>query len=379
MHKNKNIPIKLAYLFEPYPVFFQPYIKPIVSHFNSNVNYTFKVYALKKSLGKTYVDKLEYLTTNYRKRKINQLINNLIRRSKAYNYFENKLSNYDIIHIQHSFLFSKFKTILNQDVSKRPKFVITLRGSETYIKPYLSKRWKDLFSSDMLDAYIVMSENQKKKLIEWGVSKNKIHVIPISNDFEGLKQNEGIKHKKESISIVSVFRLCWEKNIFGNLMVIFHLKKMGHKVNYTIYGDGEEKGKLLYLIDYLNLNDIVDYKGKKPKEEIINDLHNYNFYLQLSLSESLGMSVIEAQSMGLPCLVSKVGGLGEIVIDGETGYLVQPFEYELAAELIFNLYENIELYKIFSSRSVINSKRFEISNEIEKLDNLYTKLMNINS
>ena len=370
------MPINLAYLFEPFPVFFQPYINPIIKYFNSNENYDFKVFALKKVAGESVVDKLEYLTTNYKKRKLIELSNRWLGHNKNYNFFEHKMNKFDIVHIQHSFLFSKFDPILKHEHAKRPKFVITLRGSETYIKPLISKRWEEFFLKDMMDAYVVMSENQKLKLIHYGIDAQKIYLIPISHDFDEFNKENNVRLKKNQIRIVSVFRLCWEKNIFGNLMVIFNIKKMGYNVNYTIYGDGVEKGKLLYLIDYLNLNDEVDYKGKKPKVEVLENLSIFNFYLQLSFSESLGMSVIEAQSQGLPCIVSNVGGLGEIIPNGESGYTVEPFEYEKAANFIVDLYKNETLYYEFSKNSKENSQRYKVSNEIQKLENMYMELLN---
>src|SRR5690606_22942095 len=89
----------------------------------------------------------------------------------------------DIVHIQHSYLFPKIMGLLAQPSLNRPKIIITLRGGDTYVKPWVQKKWADFYTNygNKVDAFITMSEHQKNYLhTKWGIEKAKIHVIPIS-------------------------------------------------------------------------------------------------------------------------------------------------------------------------------------------------------
>jgi glycosyltransferase involved in cell wall biosynthesis len=69
-------------------------------------------------------------------------------------------------------------------------------------------------------------------------------------------------------------------------------------------------------------------------------------YFQPSQLESHGIAVIDAMIMGLPCIVSNAGGLPESVIDGQTGYTVDPNDTDAMVEKILNLLENENLRRI---------------------------------
>ena len=104
-------------------------------------------------------------------------------------------------------------------------------------------------------------------------------------------------------------------------------------------------------------------------------LHKFDFYLQLSHSESLSTSIIEAQSKGLPVIVSNSDGMPEALINGKTGISLDPSDIESAADFMHNLWLNGNEYNSYSQEAVkfVNSK-FTISIEVEKLKNLYLNL-----
>ncbi len=74
----------------------------------------------------------------------------------------------------------------------------------------------------------------------------------------------------------------------------------------------------MFLIDKFQLNNYIFVKGKVENNLLIDLYSHYDFTVQLSLSESLSMSIIESQSQGTPCVVSNVGGLPEAVIPDES-------------------------------------------------------------
>jgi len=169
--------------------------------------------------------------------------------------------------------------------------------------------------------------------------------------------------------------LLWVKNIDGNLRVIKSLKDKGFKVRYDLYGSGHMLTEALFLIHKYNIQDCVFIHGKLNNKALLNAFKSSDFYLQLSHSESLGMSVIEAQSVGLPAIVAHSGGLPETIAVGRSGYCVDAWDAEAAAELILDLWKQPELYQEFSKASIANcSAHFSNKIEVQRLTSLYNQL-----
>jgi glycosyltransferase involved in cell wall biosynthesis len=314
------------------------------------------------------------ITPNKFRTKFQQILS-LIKVSNGKSSATKIMERFDLVHLQHSYLFNNLSSF-NHHKTNKPKLVITLRGGDTYIKPWIYPRWKDFYKSNSsyIDAFITVSEDQKKYLQRWGVPKNKIHVIPVSF---GLKSKAVPKYPDSStIKIVSAHRMCWEKNIEGNLRVVKLLIDRGYNVQYDIYGDGPDKGQVHYLTDKYQLNEVVTIHGKIDNASFKEQLKNFDFFLQLSHSEAFGASVIEAQSMGIPCIVSNSGGLPEAIIAGKTGYCLDSYNTVKASDYIEELFRNKEIYHSFSNAAIENSnKKFTIQKEVQKLKELYVSLI----
>lgn len=368
--------IKIVQLFDTYGEFYQPYIPPVIETLKRISNLDVKIDAFKGEASKEV-----NIIPNYYNRKLKERIYSITNKhSKKLNYIENKYlkTNVDIIHLQHSYFHNKLKRLLTLSIENRPKIVITLRGGDTYMKPWVNENWKFFYNNygQQVDAYITMTEHQKRYMQKWNIPMNKIHVIPISygNPFE-VKPKEV---NSNCIKIVSAFRMCWEKNIEGNLRTIKHLIDKGLPVEYTIYGDGKDTDQVMYLIDKYQLAHCVDYKGKIKNEELKANIKTSDFYLQLSHSESLGMSVIEAQTYGLPAIVSDSDGLPEVVTHGETGYCVKPYAIDEASTYIEKLWNDSELYSKFSIAAIKKSQaNYSVNMEVERLQKLYESLITV--
>lgn len=115
-------------------------------------------------------------------------------------------------------------------------------------------------------------------------------------------------------------RLGKEKNLAFLTDVFKCLRKQGLKVRLLLAGDGPERTALeAELVEY---RDSVSFTGRIDRELLKALYRLSDVMLFPSLSDTFGMSVLEAQSLGLPVLVSPHGGPQEIVIDGKTGYVV---------------------------------------------------------
>jgi len=284
------------------------------------------------------------------------------------------MQTFDVVHIQHSFLWKKILPL--QGLKNRPKLVITLRGGDTYIKPWsyvtLAQFYKS--SNNLVDAFVVMSKHQKEYLMRWGVIADRIHVIPIS--FGSGSKASPKKPKTDMLHLVSAFRMTWEKNIEGHIQFAAELKSRGIIFNYDIYGNGSNLDQLYFLVDKYKLQENINIKGQIENKQLKELLPNYDFFIQLSISESLGMSVIEAQSCGVPCIVSSSGGLPEAVIKNKTAIVEEYNNIQKLVDSCLSLWNNELLYYSYSKNAIAHANaNFTIEQELKKLELLYTNLL----
>ena len=283
------------------------------------------------------------------------------------------MNQFDIVHIQLSYLRSKIIPLLDQKT--RPKIVVTLRGGDTYLKPWASENWRNFYkeSENNIDAFITMSEHQKNYLKKWGVNERKIHVIPIS--FGNYSNAQPKYPNQNTLKLVSAFRMTWEKNIEGSMRYAKSLKEKGINFMYDIYGDGNDIGQLYFLIDKFDLGSNVNVKGKVDNYILKEKLIEYDFFVQLSISEALPASILEAQSKGIPCIISNSGGLPEAVIPNESAIVGDYNQTEYFVEESLRIWQNKDLYFSFSDKAIRNvNENFSIEKETERLIKLYHNL-----
>ena len=95
-------------------------------------------------------------------------------------------------------------------------------------------------------------------------------------------------------------------------------------VHWTHFGDGELFNDLQEKAKHLPANINVDFKGRVPNSDIYDyyNTHNVNLFINVSTSEGLPVSIMEAASFGIPIIATDVGGTNEIVCDGANGFLL---------------------------------------------------------
>ncbi|GGD14964.1 glycosyltransferase family 4 protein [Flavobacterium orientale] len=359
--------MKILYIFEKYPGTYQMYIHNLIELLRKKNSLKVLSYSVHKE-SDIVINTYGWLDQWCRFR-------NYLGFSKYRSLDIKKMMSFDIVHVQHSFLFSKIIPLF--ELQDRPKIIITLRGGDTYIKPWVDKRWVDFYSNygTKVDAFITMSQHQKEYLKKWGIPDEKIYVVPISF---GTYSNAKPKYpNKEKLYLVSAFRMTWEKNIAGSILLAKKLKDKEINFEYDIYGDGHDFGQLHYLVDKYELSGYVNIKHKIANKDLKQILPRYDFFLQLSLSEALPTSILEAQSLGVNCVVSDTGGMPEVVNQGKVGVISTFDDYDYFVNQILNLWEDEEAY-FYSSKKAIDfvNSNFTIELETERLNKLYKTLLN---
>ena len=140
-----------------------------------------------------------------------------------------------------------------------------------------------------------------------------------------------------------------------------------------IAGDGEELPTLELLSNKLNLTEHVQFLG--PIRNVREFLSVLDVFTHPSIFEGLGIAVIEAMSMGLAIVATKVDGLAELITDGVEGSLVEPNNPIALSKAMKRILSDPALRKNMGQRARKKAVgKFSVKTMIQKYEELYLDL-----
>ncbi len=113
-------------------------------------------------------------------------------------------------------------------------------------------------------------------------------------------------------------------------------------IRMVFVGDGDDEGEMKALAEEFGVADSVVFLGAKPGGDLYCNGVDVGVLLSIE-PEAFGLVLLEAMSRGKPMISSNMGGFTEIVVDGETGCLVDPKNAESVADAIVSLADDAEL------------------------------------
>ena len=198
---------------------------------------------------------------------------------------------------------------------------------------------------------------------------NGIHLKAIQHATEGNTRVFG--------RILFVGRLEPVKGVDTLLHALTTVRQEFSHASLHIVGDGGERAKLKFLAEKLLIADHVTFTGRKDPPELYQEFAQAEVFCGLSRSEALGNVFLEAQAAGCAVVATNVGGIPDIVKDGETGFLVQPGNAEVAAEAIKKLLHGEELRKQMSETGKKNAANYDWSAIAAKYGEEYEKILRV--
>lgn len=238
-------------------------------------------------------------------------------------------------------------------VGFRP-WLLSVWGSDIYDFPHKSPIHKWLIKRNLKSADLVASTSQAmaKETLLLAPDLEDICITPFGVDlgkFKDLQAKPIMKKKKLVIGTVKTMKSTYGIDI---LLMAFSLllsslqkveKGIVPDVELRLVGGGEQTEELQALADKLEISNYVTFVGQVPHANVPDELSKLDIYVALSRIESFGVAVIEAGAAGLPVVVSNVGGLPEVTLEGETGFIVPKEDPDGAANAIEKLVLNAEL------------------------------------
>jgi hypothetical protein len=215
----------------------------------------------------------------------------------------------------------------------------------------------------LFDKYIVLTENDKKKIDE----RFKIESIVINNtkSFES-KEVSNLYNK----NFLSAGRFTYVKG-YDLLIEAFSIfAKQNNEWTLTIVGEGEKKRKIIELIKKYNLEDRVKIEGftKDIKKYMLNS----SVYLLASRWEGMPMVVLESYEMGIPVISFDIDAMKELTNNIETGIIVNKYDVNEYAEAMLKLANNREEL----IRLAKNAKEKSNDYSYEKIGKKWSEILN---
>lgn len=264
-----------------------------------------------------------------------------------------KFEHLDILHAHYAIPHATSAYLAKQILGESgPQIVTTLHGTDITLvglEPSYLPVMK--FSIEQSDGVTAVSRFLKEKtLTNYNIDKE-IEVIPNFIDSSKYKKIDttglcsGLAEQGEKVLIhVSNFRSV--KRVH-DVVRIFDIVRKKIPSKLLLVGDGPDRSSCEILARELGIFNDIKFLGKQS--ELVPLLSASHLFIIPSQSESFGLSALEAMACELPVISSSVGGLPELVVHGETGYIAEIGDVARMAKYAVDLLTNEPRYKLFAA------------------------------
>ena len=175
-------------------------------------------------------------------------------------------------------------------------------------------------------------------------------------------------------SIVAIGRLIVKKGFANLIRACALLVERGRSFRCEIFGEGPLENQLRVQIEQLGLQEFVRLPGPKPQHDLRARLADASVFVLPSVPEpeggmdNLPTVIMEAMATGLPVVSTRIGGIPEMVVENETGFLVQPDDAVALAGAIEKLTNERSLGQRLGQAGYERAQRlFSIENNLREL------------
>ena len=142
---------------------------------------------------------------------------------------------------------------------------------------------------------------------------------------------------------------------------------------FVIAGEGELRSALEKQIKDHHLEKHVILAGFRP--DVLSMHKAFDVFVMSSITEGLGTSLIDAMGASKPIVATTVGGIPEVVVDGETGFLVPPRDHEAMASAIIRLLTNDNLRRRMGAAARVRAEsRFSAERMVQETLRVYQRV-----
>lgn len=267
-------------------------------------------------------------------------------------------------------------------LTRRP-VIATAAGSDlTVASQHPLVRMCLAFTLKHLGRLLPVSSSMKKMAVELGLPEDKATVIhgPVGIDKEVLSQTpKKPLSGQQRQSLLYVGNLAPPKRADTIIRAMPKVIGIYPGCHLMLIGEGGLRAPLEALADELGVRGHVHFRGALAHEEVLRVLKEADLFVHCSDQEGLGIAIMEAMGASLPVVASRVGGVTDLVQEGETGFMLSPNDVDGYGDKILLLLGDHRLRE----RLGASGRRFALSHLskdtiLTQLEKVYRELAHMN-
>lgn len=234
--------------------------------------------------------------------------------------------------------------VLEACVRARLPLIVHFHGYDASVRSVLAEHvhgYARLF--DAAAAIVGVSHDMCARLIAMGAPPDRVHYCPCGVDCADFTPGDPAGAPPV---IVAAGRMVDKKAPHLTLLAFAEVLRQHPEARLRLIGDGPLLGACRDLASALGLGEAVAFLGQQPHHAIRDELQHARCFVQHSVvamngdSEGTPVAVMEAGASGLPVVATRHAGIGDVVIDGETGLLVDEHDVNGMARGLIRLIQD---------------------------------------
>lgn len=241
--------------------------------------------------------------------------------------------------------------------------------------------YKQLFEEG--DLFLVEGNQMKQSLAGLGCPIDKIAIQHIGVDVEKIEFKTRKPPKDGKIRILMCGSFIPKKGIPFGIEAFTEVRRERDDIQLIIVGDGHMRPQIESLIEHLGISTSVSLLGYRTHVEYLEQASKAHIFMAPSLTDDYGDSeggaptvLLEMQAAGLPVISTFHADIPEVVVDGESGFLVAERNSDALAEKLLFLIEHPDLWESMGLAGRKHIERnYNIRIEAEKLERIYQQFV----
>ncbi|MFQ5511905.1 MAG: glycosyltransferase [Candidatus Krumholzibacteriia bacterium] len=234
-----------------------------------------------------------------------------------------------------------------------------------------------------VDAYLAISNGVREVLEEGGVEGDRITLVRSGIDLDKFARVRNIDY------LYDEFGMSGQTPVIGNIAALAPHKSQADFIRaaesiakqlsgarFFVVGEGELRGELEELIRDLKLEGDVVLTGFR--EDVLELLSMFDCFVLSSSLEGLCTSIMDAQTMGVPVVATRTGGVPDLVEDGVTGLLVTPGRPDLLAEAVVRMMTEPGLKESCAAAATSRAESYDYRRMVSGTVDVYHRLLEHN-
>ncbi|OFW75154.1 MAG: N-acetyl-alpha-D-glucosaminyl L-malate synthase BshA [Alicyclobacillus sp. RIFOXYA1_FULL_53_8] len=286
----------------------------------------------------------------------------------------------EILHVHYALPFAVSAFLAKQMLDDHPvRIVTTLHGTDVTVlaqdKTLFNVIKLGIEKSDAITAVSTDLAEQTKDLFQTHRSIESIYNFIDTDVFRPIHDSplRGCFAQTEEKILLHISNFRKVKRI-TDLIDVFARIQERVSCKLLLVGEGPELASARERIRLLNLADKVRFLGNQ--DEVASLFAAADLFLLPSEKESFGLVALEAMACGVPVIATRAGGIPEVVVDGETGYLSNVGDTEKMAADAVTLLKDAQLHRQFSQAARDRAETvFSVHDKIREYEDLYQRVI----